>query len=86
MKKHDYSWNDVYVDLANPCTTSEITNHFTQIDDVMKKSVLIPGFEKLERIPNFNQSEKKLKMERKVENSNLYVRFVLWRKGTPIIY
>lgn len=38
----------------------------SDISDVMKKSVITPGFEQLDHVANSNTSKRKLKLERKV--------------------
>nr|CAG4637448.1 EOG090X0GO7 [Ceriodaphnia reticulata]SVE73270.1 EOG090X0GO7 [Ceriodaphnia reticulata] len=39
----------------------------TNTDKLMEKSVLKPGFEKLESVPQYNKSKRRIKMERKKE-------------------
>uniref|UniRef100_A0A1B6CDP6 Fcf2 pre-rRNA processing C-terminal domain-containing protein n=1 Tax=Clastoptera arizonana TaxID=38151 RepID=A0A1B6CDP6_9HEMI len=69
MKKQSFDWNDVSIDFTNPCCKNKINNHFTEVEELMKKSVIIPGFEKLEKIPNGNISNKILRKERQKERA-----------------
>ncbi len=48
---------------SGACSAATLTN----TDKLMEKSVLNPGFEKLESIPQYNESKRRLKMERRKE-------------------
>jgi len=47
--------------------TRKLTEQLTQTDKLLEKSVIQQGFEKLEAIPKYSKSEKRLKKERKAE-------------------
>jgi len=47
----------------NPTCSSSLTN----TDTLMEKSVLTPGFEKLDSVPEYSASKRQLKMERRKE-------------------
>jgi hypothetical protein len=39
---------------------------FTRVDEVLRKSVITPGFEKLESVPAYHESDRILQKKRKV--------------------
>ena len=68
----------IYVDLhpekivkataaVNIDKTLQLTKELSQTDKLLEKSVIQQGFEKLEAIPKYSESEKRLKKERKAE-------------------
>lgn len=69
MKETSYKLDDVYLDLDKPLNTSKINSKFISVDEVMKKSVIVPGFEQLEVVPKFYESERRLKANRKKEKA-----------------
>lgn len=69
MKKTIYNLDDVYVDLNKTLNTSKVNSKFVSLDEVMKKSVIVPGFEQLEVVPKFYESERRLKADKKKEKS-----------------
>lgn len=66
MIKGNYKLDDVYLDLNKTLTTNKINSKFTSVEEVMKKSVIVPGFEQLEVVPKFYESERGLKANKKV--------------------
>lgn len=70
MKKTSYKLNDVYLDLEKISNTNKLNSKFVSVDEVMKKSVIVPGFEQLEVVPKFYESERRLKANKKVYQFN----------------
>jgi hypothetical protein len=45
---------------------NEEARKFTKVDEVLRKSVITPGFEKLESVPAYQESDRILQKKRKV--------------------
>nr|CAD7574079.1 unnamed protein product [Timema californicum] len=65
LREEDFDFNDVYVDMVSfsrrRITAPTKLVKSTLVDDVLKKSVITPGFEKLHTIPLPEENKKKLK-------------------------
>lgn len=57
--------DDVYVDMDAKKSSKNVRSKFVSVDEILKKSVVQPGFEKLHAVPQ-ETNEKKLKLIRKV--------------------
>nr|CAD7262695.1 unnamed protein product [Timema shepardi] len=70
LREEDFDFNDVYVDMVSfsrrRITAPTKLVKSTLVDDVLKKSVITPGFEKLHTIPLPEENKKKLKKIRQV--------------------
>ncbi|XP_015511269.2 deoxynucleotidyltransferase terminal-interacting protein 2 [Neodiprion lecontei] len=51
----------------NSTSVREITKELTPLDKILQKSVIKPGFEKLESVPTYDESQKRLKAQRRRE-------------------
>nr|CAG4650583.1 EOG090X0GO7 [Sida crystallina] len=47
----------------------ELAKELTKRDDLMEKSVIKPGFEKLESVPSYTEGRRRLKLQRRIEAS-----------------
>ena len=69
-KKKVIIWDDTYLDIQldrkKGFSPNKDARKFCDINEVMKKSVIVPGFEKLESVPAYNESMWALKKKRKV--------------------
>ncbi|GFG28739.1 hypothetical protein Cfor_06018 [Coptotermes formosanus] len=67
----DYSMNESYLDIhltqRKGAAVDKEARKFTKVDDVLKKSVITPGFEKLESVPAYQESDRILQKKRKKE-------------------
>lgn len=54
---------------------NEEARKFTKVDEVLRKSVITPGFEKLESVPAYQESDRILQKKRKVCLGKLYSSF-----------
>lgn len=52
---------------ASSTSVKEMTKEVTPVDKVLEKSVITPGFEKLESVPAYDVSQKRLKEQRRRE-------------------
>jgi hypothetical protein len=66
----DYNINESYLDfqlaVGKGTQTHKKEPQFTKIDEVLKKTVITPGFEKLESVPAYQESDRILQKRRKV--------------------
>jgi hypothetical protein len=66
----DYNINESYLDIQlerrKGTAVNKEARKFTKVDEVLRKSVITPGFEKLESVPAYQQSDRILQKKRKV--------------------
>jgi hypothetical protein len=66
----DYNINESYLDVQladrRRIAVNNKARRFTKVDEVLKKSVITPGFEKLESVPAYQESDRILQKKRKV--------------------
>jgi hypothetical protein len=66
----DYNINESYLDIQlagrKGKSVHKEAQKFTKIDEVLKKSVITPGFEKLESVPAYQESYRIMQKKRKV--------------------
>uniref|UniRef100_A0A1B6JJI1 Fcf2 pre-rRNA processing C-terminal domain-containing protein n=1 Tax=Homalodisca liturata TaxID=320908 RepID=A0A1B6JJI1_9HEMI len=60
MEDEKYDFSDIFLDLDSSNKTNDVS-------ELLKNSVIKPGFEQHQHIANFNKSTRKLKIERKME-------------------
>lgn len=67
----DYNINESYLDIQlvrkKGTTVNKEARKFTKVDELLKKSVITPGFEKLESVPAYQESDRILQKKRKKE-------------------
>ncbi|PSN49587.1 hypothetical protein C0J52_14219 [Blattella germanica] len=70
-KKGFFNWDDTYLDIQlNTKKALEVNRDarkFSRVDEVMKKSTITPGFEKLHAVPSYDESDRILKKQRMKE-------------------
>ncbi|CAD6241159.1 GSCOCG00009182001-RA-CDS [Cotesia congregata] len=54
-------------DVSAPLNTISSSSSSKEVDDLLKKSVVQPGFEKLESVPRYDESRRRLTIQRKKE-------------------
>ena len=62
----DESYLDIHLTRRKGAAVDKEARKFTKVDDVLKKSVITPGFEKLEAVPAYLESDRILQKKRKV--------------------
>jgi hypothetical protein len=55
------------IEKSSSAKIDQLAQELTKPDKLLEKSVIKPGFEKLEAIPKYSEHEKRLKKERKAE-------------------
>lgn len=60
------SYLDIHLNQRKGAAVDKEARKFTKVDDVLKKSVITPGFEKLESVPAYLESDRILQKKRKV--------------------
>lgn len=66
MKETNYKLDEIYLDLDKTINSSKVNSKFISADEVMKKSVIVPGFEQFEVVPRFHVNDRRLKANKKV--------------------
>jgi hypothetical protein len=62
----DESYLDIQLVHKKGTAVNEEARKFTKVDEVLRKSVITPGFEKLESVPAYQESDRILQKKRKV--------------------
>ena len=60
------SYLDIHLNRRKGAAVDKDARKFTKVDDVLKMSVITPGFEKLESVPAYQESDRILQKKRKV--------------------
>jgi hypothetical protein len=72
LKKEDvenYNIDESYLDIqlgGKKKSVNKEARKFTNIDEILKKTVITPGFEKLESVPAYQESDRIMQKKRKV--------------------
>lgn len=70
-EKNTISWDNTYLDIQLDTKRGNDLNRdarkFCKVDEIMKKSVIVPGYEKLENVPAYNEGIQALRKKRKKE-------------------
>ncbi|KAJ9577547.1 hypothetical protein L9F63_005920, partial [Diploptera punctata] len=70
-KKNAISWDNTYLDIQlDKIKGSELNKDarkFCNVDEIMKKSVITPGYEKMEKVPAYSEGMRALRKKRKEE-------------------